>query len=704
MSDATEEPAWYQSALATTASIRQVMVEGSSVHFRCWGQAGAPGVVLVHGSAAHSRWWDHVAPLLAASGWRVGAIDLTGHGDSDRRPRYTLAGWAAEALAAADALDAAGPPVLVGHSMGGMVTLTAARDDGRRLSGVIAVDATPRLPDDAREARARARSTRRYRDYPSLAAATARFTPKPEQPTSLPYVLAHIARHSFRADADGRWRPKFDPAIYDRIPLRLDDVDEFECPVVVLRAEHGSVGTEVLAEMQRREPEVAVIELPQAHHHVMLDQPLVLVTALRTQLAAWSRTQVVLAGSPRPPRSTPSPAAVDGRPTVTVLDDYQGVALTSADWSGIQRRCRVQTLREHYQDPAELAARIGDSEIVVAMRERSTLSAGVLARLPRLRLLVATGQRNTAVDIEAARAQGIMVAQTTGATGGSSVPELTIGMMIALARNFVTEDAAIRAGSWQREIGTRLAGKRLGLVGLGRLGVQVAEMARPFGMEIVGWSPHLTPERAAAADAASVSRGELFGTSDVISVHMRSEPATRHLIGPAELALMKPTAYLINTSRGPIIDEQALIEVLRAGRIAGAGLDVYQTEPLPPDSPLRTLRNTLLLPHIGYVTAEGYRNTFGQVVTAIEAYLASRPVPSSALSRKQRVGRPRGTPPGRPVGQADHSRDHDDRDYGQHQGERGHAGEVAVLVEGQGLGPDGRVAGPGQQGRYLQVA
>jgi phosphoglycerate dehydrogenase-like enzyme/pimeloyl-ACP methyl ester carboxylesterase len=606
MSDATDGPAWYRAALAATASTGQVTVDGASVHFRCWGPAGAPGVVLVHGSASHSRWWDHVAPLLAASGWRVAAVDLTGHGDSDRRPRYTLAGWAQEALAVAGALDSAGPPVLVGHSMGGHVTLTAASEHGRRLGGVIAVDSVPRLRDDGREARRRARSTRHYRDHPSLAEATAWFTPRPEQPTTLPYVLAHIARHSFAVGTEGRWHPKFDPVTYERNPLRLEEIGEFGCPVVVLRAEHGILDAEALARLRQHRPEVAVIELPQAHHHVMLDQPLVLVTALRTQLTAWS-------GS-----------AAGDRPTVTVLDDYQGVALTSADWSGIQKRCRVQTLREHYADPAELVARIGDSEILVAMRERAALPAEVLAQLPRLRLLVATGQRNAAVDIEAAKAQGIRVAQTIGAAGGSSLPELTIGMMIALARNFVTEDAAIRAGGWQSKIGIRLAGQRLGLVGLGRLGIEVAELARPFGMEVVAWSPHLTPERAAPFGVTAVSRSELFGTSDVISVHMRSEPATRHLVGPAELALMKPTAYLINTSRGPLVDEQALIEVLRAGRIAGAGLDVFETEPLPPDSPLRTLPNTLLLPHIGYVTSEGYRNTFGQVVAAIEAYLDGR--------------------------------------------------------------------------------
>ena len=478
----------------------------------------------------------------------------------------------------------------------------------------------------------RGRSTRPYRDYPSQAEAIARFAPRPEQPTVLPYVLEHIARHSFRVDADGRWRLKFDPAIYDRVPLRLAEVTGFGCPVVVLRAEHGTLSSEILAQLRAQRPEATVVELPEAHHHAMLDQPLVLLAALRTQLAAWSASAPGPARRLSAPAAAPAPAAGparitgDGRPTVTVLDDYQGIALASADWSAIQDRCRVQTLREHWADPGELVARIGDSEIVVAMRERTALPAELLARLPRLRLLVATGQRNPAVDLAAARAQGVTVAQTTGA--GSAVPELTIGMMIALARHFVAEDAAVRAGAWQRQVGTRLAGKRLGLVGLGGLGVQVAQLARPFDLEIVAWSPHLTAQRAASAGVAAVGRRELFATSDVVSVHMRSVAATRHLIGPDELGLMKPGAYLINTSRGPVIDETALIEALRAGRIAGAGLDVYQTEPLPSDSPLRSLPNTLLLPHIGYVTVEGYRNTFGQVVDAIEAFLDGRPMPA----------------------------------------------------------------------------
>jgi len=396
MSDANGEPvppAWFRNALAATASARQVTVAGASVRYRCWGPSGAPAVVLVHGGAAHSRWWDHLAPLLA-DGWQVAAVDLTGHGDSDRRSRYTLAGWAQETLAVAACLDAPGLPVLVGHSMGGQVALTAALEHGRGLGGVIAVDAAPRPRDDEREALLRSRATRHHRDYPTLAAATARFRPRPEQPAALPYVLDHVARHSFRADAPGQWQLKFDPAVYDRAPLRLEETGEFGCPVVVLRAEHGILNGEAISRLRKQRPEVTVVELPEAHHHPMLDQPLVLLTALRTQLAAWSGSRAV------PARQTPAPAApparvtADDRPTVTVLDDYQGIALASADWSAIKDKCRVRTLRKHWADPAELVARIGDSEIVVAMRERTALPAPLLAQLPRLRLLVATGQRN----------------------------------------------------------------------------------------------------------------------------------------------------------------------------------------------------------------------------------------------------------------------------------------------------------------------
>jgi phosphoglycerate dehydrogenase-like enzyme len=311
-------------------------------------------------------------------------------------------------------------------------------------------------------------------------------------------------------------------------------------------------------------------------------------------------------------------------PTVTVLDDYQDIALASADWSAVQARWDVQVVREHLDDADELVRRLAGSEVVVAMRERTSLPAAVLQRLPQLRLLVTTGMANAAIDLAAAAAQGVTVCGTTGS--GNAVPELTIGMIIALTRNFAQEDAAMRAGGWQHTIGPGLAGSTLGVVGLGRLGAPVATLARAFDMTVVAWSPHLTQQRADEHGVRAVGKRELFAESDVITIHMPLSDASRGLIGAKELAVMKPTAYLINTSRGPIVDETALVDALRERRIGGAGLDVFDTEPLPPDHPLRTLPNTLLLPHIGYVTTDGYRTWFGQVVEDVVSWADGRPV------------------------------------------------------------------------------
>ena len=313
------------------------------------------------------------------------------------------------------------------------------------------------------------------------------------------------------------------------------------------------------------------------------------------------------------------------RPTVTVLDDYQRVALASADWSAVQAAFDVQVLTEHIDDADELVARLETSEVVVAMRERTPFRASTLARLPRLRLLVTTGMANASIDLDAARAQGVTVAGTGGS--GSSMPEITIGMMIALARGFVPEDRAVRTGGWQHTIGPGLAGHTLGLVGLGRLGALIVPLARAFAMGVIAWSPHLTPARAAEVGGVrAVGKRELFATADYVSVHMALAPATRDLVGAAEFALMKPTAYLVNTSRGPIVTESALLDALRSGRIAGAALDVYDSEPLPADHPLRTTPNTLLLPHIGYVTTDAYRIFYRDAVEDILAWHAGTPV------------------------------------------------------------------------------
>lgn len=312
------------------------------------------------------------------------------------------------------------------------------------------------------------------------------------------------------------------------------------------------------------------------------------------------------------------------REHVTILDDYQGVALTSTDWGSVQSRFEVEAITRQITDADELVRRLGESTVVVAMRERTPFPASLLARLPRLRLLVTTGMRNAAIDVAAAQRQGVTVCGTGGSS--SAVPEITIGMMIALMRHFAEEDAAVRAGGWQHTIGPSLAGRTLGLVGLGKIGIPVAKLAQAFGMNVLAWSPHLTADRAADHGVRAVSKTELFSQSDVISIHMPLSEGSRGLVGAADLALMKPSAYLVNTSRGPIVDEDALVAALAGRHIAGAGLDVYDTEPLPADHPLRSLPGTLLLPHIGYVTTQTYQAWFTQAVEDILAWADRDPV------------------------------------------------------------------------------
>jgi phosphoglycerate dehydrogenase-like enzyme len=311
-------------------------------------------------------------------------------------------------------------------------------------------------------------------------------------------------------------------------------------------------------------------------------------------------------------------------PIVTILDDYQHVALASADWSAVNSRYTVEAISEHIADEDELVRRLAESEVVVAMRERTPFPARVLTQLPFLKLLVTTGLKNASIDVAAANAQGVTVCGTMGT--GNAVPELTIGMIIALTRNFAQEDAAVRAGGWQHTIGPGLAGKTLGIVGLGRLGVPVATLSQAFGMSVVAWSPNLTQQRADPHGVRAVSKRDLFVESDVITIHMPLSDRSRGAITAADLAEMKPSAYLINTSRGPIVDEVALLDALRDQRIAGAGLDVYDVEPLPVDHPFRELPNTLLLPHIGYVTTDNYRAWFCQVVEGIVAWSDGAPV------------------------------------------------------------------------------
>ena len=311
-------------------------------------------------------------------------------------------------------------------------------------------------------------------------------------------------------------------------------------------------------------------------------------------------------------------------PRVAVLDDYQQVALASADWSPLAGRAEVTVFTSHLADPAALAVRLAPFEVVVAMRERTPFPAAVLAQLPALKLLVTTGMANAAIDLAGARDRGVLVCGT--GVSGTSTAELTWALLLAVVRRIPAEDARIRAGGWQRTIGHELAGRTIGLIGLGRIGEPVARYARAFGMEVIAWSEHLTAQRARDCGAELVSKPDLFTRADVASIHVRLSERTTGLVGAAELALLGPGGYLVNTSRGPIVDEAALVTALREGVIAGAALDVYAVEPLPAGHPLRTLPNSVLTPHLGYVSEEAYTVFYRDVVADIVAWLDGSPV------------------------------------------------------------------------------
>jgi phosphoglycerate dehydrogenase-like enzyme len=309
---------------------------------------------------------------------------------------------------------------------------------------------------------------------------------------------------------------------------------------------------------------------------------------------------------------------------VAVLDDYQGVARSLAAWDTLPAGSEVVVFRDHVADEEALVQRLAAFEVVVAMRERTPFPRRLLERLPALRLLVTTGRRNASIDVAAATECGVLVCGTDGLPYPTA--ELTIGLILALARHIPEEDRALRAGRWQTTLGVGLSGKTLGLLGLGRLGEQVARLGRAFDMRVVAWSQNLTAERAALASAEWVSREALFREADVLSIHLVSSERTRGLVGEAELGLMKPTAFLINTSRGPIVDEAALIAALERKAIAGAGLDVFDREPLPAGHPLLRLDNALLTPHLGYVTRETYDIFYQQALEDIVGYLRGTPL------------------------------------------------------------------------------
>ena len=310
---------------------------------------------------------------------------------------------------------------------------------------------------------------------------------------------------------------------------------------------------------------------------------------------------------------------------IAVLDDYQYVAATYADWSQLPEPVEVVEFSAHIADEDKLVARLQPFDVVIAMRERTPFPRRVLERLPSLRLLVTTGMRNPSIDIAAAQELGITVCGTGAHPSGTA--ELTWALILAVARHLPQEDASVRAGGWQQSVGTDLAGSRLGVIGLGRLGSRVAQVGLAFGMDVVAWSQNLTDERAASVGACRASGlHELLESSDVVTIHLQLSDRTRGLLGAAELARMKPTAILVNTSRGPIVEEAALVQALREGTIAGAGLDVFDTEPLPRHHPLRELRRAVLTPHLGYVTEATYQVFYREAVGDVAAWLAGTPL------------------------------------------------------------------------------
>ena len=307
---------------------------------------------------------------------------------------------------------------------------------------------------------------------------------------------------------------------------------------------------------------------------------------------------------------------------VAVLDDYQGVALQLADWTPVSSRAQVDVFNDHLGDPAAVAHRLKPYDVVCVMRERTPLRRELLEQLPNLKLIASTASRNASIDLKAAAERGIQVAHT----GYSSSPtvELTWALILASARHIAEESASLRAGGWQHTLGDDLANKTLGIIGLGHVGSAVAKVALAFGMKVIAWSQNLTAEKAAAGGAALVSKEQLLQTADFVSIHLVLSARTTGLIGAAELALMKPTARLINTSRGPIVVEAALTQALAEGRIAGAAIDVYDIEPLPADHPYRKTARLLATPHIGYVSRGLYETFYRDTVANIAAWLDAR--------------------------------------------------------------------------------
>jgi phosphoglycerate dehydrogenase-like enzyme len=304
---------------------------------------------------------------------------------------------------------------------------------------------------------------------------------------------------------------------------------------------------------------------------------------------------------------------------VAILDDYQNAALEMADWSSVAGRAEITVFNDHVADPDALVERLRPFDVICVMRERTPLPREVIERLPQLKLIASTGGRNASIDTVAAEECGIRVT----ATGYRSTPtiEMTWALILAGARHIVRESNSVRRGGWQTSIGRELAGQILGVLGLGNIGGQVARIGLAFGMQVIAWSQNMTPQIAEAVGATMVTKDDLFRLADVVTIHLILSKRTRGLVGAAELALMKPTSRLINTSRGRIVDEGALIQALTSHRIAGVALDVFDAEPLPADHPFRALDNVLATPHIGYVAEDLYRTFYGDAAASIAAWL-----------------------------------------------------------------------------------
>jgi phosphoglycerate dehydrogenase-like enzyme len=304
---------------------------------------------------------------------------------------------------------------------------------------------------------------------------------------------------------------------------------------------------------------------------------------------------------------------------LAILDDYQNVALSMADWSAVERKAEITVFTDHVADRDELLARLEPFDAVCVMRERTPLPREVIERLPRLKLIASTGPGNASIDYAAAAERNIDVT-ATGYSSTSTV-ELTWALIMASSRNLVDECTSVRSGGWQTSVGRELDGQVLGILGLGSIGSKIARIGTCFGMTVIAWSQNLDTAKAEAGGATLVSKDDLFGRSDTLSIHLKLSDRTRGLVGADELALMKPTSWLVNTSRGPIVDETALIEALTNRSIGGAALDVFDTEPLPGDDPLRRLPNALVTPHIGYVAEKLYRTFFEDAAASIDDWL-----------------------------------------------------------------------------------